>query len=357
LYAGAPLAPLDLYDSPTDFTGPTSIGPGGAGIAASSGSGHAFGLRFAPPVRLGNRTGGEGPHNGSSTWSGHSLGSLGVTPGNYHWSWELAPGVRDGITLLVRSAACIDGDGDGYGAAGHPDCPGGTLVDCNDADPLVHPSAADVCDGVDNNCQDGIDEGDVCLAALVDGTLVTLEIEVVQGAPLPIAPIVFPVVLGAPVGSTTIGNLQLDIDVENDSIDIDVTNLGGGLGNVAVVARLTGLEWTDPFMKIVGASVSGDYDYIAAEAPPSFPLPGAARIVDGGHGVEIYWQEGLLQSGEVHTSPVRFAAQPVVPAVPLMPAPALAVLALGLGGAGLAVLRRRPGVRRSGGGDARDRGE
>jgi hypothetical protein len=41
-----------------------------------------------------------------------------------------------------------DGDDDGYGAD----------EDCDDTDPAIHPGANEVCDGVDNNCDDQIDE-------------------------------------------------------------------------------------------------------------------------------------------------------------------------------------------------------
>ncbi len=59
-----------------------------------------------------------------------------------------------------------DNDGDGVGGekAGSR-CgalPAGTVAlggDCNDADPAVRPGAAEVCNGVDDNCKDGVDEG------------------------------------------------------------------------------------------------------------------------------------------------------------------------------------------------------
>ena len=43
-----------------------------------------------------------------------------------------------------------DLDGDGYSV-----CAG----DCNDANPAIHPGAVEICNGVDDNCIDGIDEG------------------------------------------------------------------------------------------------------------------------------------------------------------------------------------------------------
>ncbi len=44
----------------------------------------------------------------------------------------------------------VDGDGDGYFGD----------TDCNDEDPYVHPAAIELCDGIDNNCDDEIDGPD-----------------------------------------------------------------------------------------------------------------------------------------------------------------------------------------------------
>ncbi len=65
-----------------------------------------------------------------------------------------------GCTLYL-----LDADGDGYGV-GTPRClcaPQGQWTakapgDCNDADASVHPGAAEVCDGVDNDCDGYTDE-------------------------------------------------------------------------------------------------------------------------------------------------------------------------------------------------------
>ncbi len=53
--------------------------------------------------------------------------------------------------------ACSDRDRDGYGAFGGAGCPG-TGVDCNDDLAAAHPGAAEICDGMDNDCDLEADE-------------------------------------------------------------------------------------------------------------------------------------------------------------------------------------------------------
>ena len=54
-----------------------------------------------------------------------------------------------------------DADGDGYTAVG---CAGGN--DCDDLTPSVHPGAAEICDGIDNDCSGGVDDGAMMQCAL-----------------------------------------------------------------------------------------------------------------------------------------------------------------------------------------------
>jgi hypothetical protein len=49
----------------------------------------------------------------------------------------------------------LDGDGDGFPSAAS--C-GVTEADCDDADPLAYPGAPELCNGVDDNCNDEVDE-------------------------------------------------------------------------------------------------------------------------------------------------------------------------------------------------------
>jgi hypothetical protein len=59
----------------------------------------------------------------------------------------------------VPAADCTDADGDGYA-----DCSSGcdpvllTCGDCDDSNAAIHPGALEVCNGVDDNCNDQVDE-------------------------------------------------------------------------------------------------------------------------------------------------------------------------------------------------------
>jgi hypothetical protein len=71
--------------------------------------------------------------------------------------------IDDGLTLMEFF---LDLDGDGYGDPNNSvfacSQPPGTLLnnfDCNDADANISPSAPELCDGIDNNCNGQIDDG------------------------------------------------------------------------------------------------------------------------------------------------------------------------------------------------------
>jgi putative metal-binding protein/CARDB protein len=54
------------------------------------------------------------------------------------------------VNNQVSVAPCPDADGDGYRVC---------VDDCNDANAAIHPGAAEVCNGVDDNCNGSVDEG------------------------------------------------------------------------------------------------------------------------------------------------------------------------------------------------------
>lgn len=58
----------------------------------------------------------------------------------------------DYVVAVDDSMPVFDGDGDGAPSD----------MDCNDADPTIHPGADELCDGLDNNCDGLIDEDGAC---------------------------------------------------------------------------------------------------------------------------------------------------------------------------------------------------
>ena len=84
-------------------------------------------------------------------------------------------GQIDGEGAVGGGTWYTDSDGDGFGDPDSPveSCDGasGSVVadssDCNDANDTIHPDADEVCDSVDNDCNDWIDDED---PGLMDGT-------------------------------------------------------------------------------------------------------------------------------------------------------------------------------------------
>ena len=69
----------------------------------------------------------------------------------------------DGDADTYGSTSIIDDDGDGT-CDDSPEVLDST--DCDDTDITINPAAVEICDGLDNNCVDGIDEGGVCAPAV-----------------------------------------------------------------------------------------------------------------------------------------------------------------------------------------------
>jgi hypothetical protein len=73
-------------------------------------------------------------------------------PANVQGPFPAIPQSASPQAQSLPSPACVDRDGDGYGAA----CAKG--VDCDDADPSISPAAKESCNAKDDDCNSGIDE-------------------------------------------------------------------------------------------------------------------------------------------------------------------------------------------------------
>jgi len=86
---------------------------------------------------------------------------------------EICDGIDNDCDLMVDDSLTLytyyfDNDNDGYGDINlsKDTCQNTPIAgyvsnswDCNDQDSLVHPAAIEICDGIDNNCNDSIDDG------------------------------------------------------------------------------------------------------------------------------------------------------------------------------------------------------
>jgi hypothetical protein len=141
-----------------------------------------------------------------------------------------------------------DNDGDGYT----------TEEDCDDDNGAVFPGATELCDLIDNNCADGVDEGLAACFYGTDGSAMSLEDQLAAGAET--VPVEIP--LDTP-GRLVLGpgewfvSLRIAADVTIEGAGPDQTTLSGGsLLSVVVVddnpsvpyaVNLTGINIIDGF--------------------------------------------------------------------------------------------------------------
>ncbi len=80
---------------------------------------------------------------------------------------EICDGIDNNCNDLIDEGLTFDLDNDGYTSTASCE---GTADDCKDNDPNSYPGASEVCDGIDNNCNDQIDEdfptGDACYVGI-----------------------------------------------------------------------------------------------------------------------------------------------------------------------------------------------
>jgi hypothetical protein len=160
--------PDAAHDGPRDSDG----GGTGTDLDAASPSeagldGQVRGDRDAH-TEEGERDGSAATDAGSS--DGASASDASVEPACPSTCDDGDPCTRNGCALDGRCTfAALDADGDTYATA--PQCaPSSALQggDCDDANGAIHPEAPEVCDGLDNNCAGGVDEGFARVACYPD---------------------------------------------------------------------------------------------------------------------------------------------------------------------------------------------
>ncbi len=86
--------------------------------------------------------------------SGRDVERCNLVEGCPQWTVQMCPQSQScDQGTCVSAPECTDMDQDGYGK----NCPAGP--DCDDADRDIHPGAPEICDSKDNNCDTTIDEG------------------------------------------------------------------------------------------------------------------------------------------------------------------------------------------------------
>ena len=96
---GTTIVPEDVYSR---ITGPSSFGSG-VQFFATSGSGDGFGVVADTVLDLPSGYISGSPLSATSTWSGRSFSSLGLTPGSYTWTWGTGAHA-DSFTLNIGVA-------------------------------------------------------------------------------------------------------------------------------------------------------------------------------------------------------------------------------------------------------------
>src|SRR4030095_10104013 len=77
-------------------------------------------------------------------------------------TWNVSyTGTTAVLTVVTDGPCCPDADNDGFAvcSAGCSPDVGEACADCNDANPAIGAGTAEVCDGIDNDCNGQVDDG------------------------------------------------------------------------------------------------------------------------------------------------------------------------------------------------------
>lgn len=217
---------------------------------------------------------------------------------------ELCNGIDDNCNTLIDEGVTItfyaDSDGDTFGDALNTimacTAPVGYVAnstDCDDTNPAINPSAVEICDGIDNNCNTTIDEGGtITFYADIDGDTFGDPLNTTQSCTQPV---------GFVLDNT-------DCDDSNASINSNATEVCDGVdndcdtqidesGNIVFYADTDGDTFGDASNTILACTaptgyVSNNTDCNDADATV---FPGAPELCDGlDNNCNTFIDEGAL---------------------------------------------------------------
>jgi hypothetical protein len=217
-----------------------------------------------------------------------------------------------------------DMDGDD---ARDPACPGAAPEDCDDADPARSPIAAEICDGVDNDCNDLVDDAPSA-AGIAGGMLAELEASATQiemtaardGSEIVIAAFETDEIhlVRGPAGAATPVLDDGDVLISDGTIDLTLIDGVGplasvGNGRYAMLAHAFGCpRWVLARIEPAGAEIFSDVHEFGLPKldgscmTDTSPVGPAAMAADEDGDLAIAWLEdgGARACGTASSAPI-----------------------------------------------------